>query len=101
MSVFVVGLECPDVRSVIDSVVLEPADFLVALAEESDGLDVIARNLLVVELGVDLAHARSAWRPSNSIAAQNTRYASIRDLDFVIARQISVDPDRPEVIFAS
>jgi hypothetical protein len=62
--VFVVDLERPDAGCIINGSILETADFLAALAakgEELDvHLDVMARNLLVVTLGVDFAQARSA-----------------------------------------
>ena len=105
LCVFVADLERPDTRSVIDSGILEPADLLAALASEGEELavhlDVMARQLLVVALGVDFAQARSAWAPANAIAAQNACYVSVRDFDVVIARQVPDDPDRSEVIFAS
>ena len=63
LSMFVVDFERPDARRVIDSSILEPADLLAALASEGEELDVhldvMARHLLVVALGVDFAHARS------------------------------------------
>ena len=36
-----------------------------------------------------------------SIATQNARYASIRDIDVMIARQIPDDPYRSKIKFAS
>ena len=105
LCVFVADLERPDTHSVIDSGILEPADLLAALASEGEELavhlDVMARQLLVVALGVDFAQARAAWAPANAIAAQNACYVSVRDFDVVIARQVPDDPDRSEVIFAS
>ena len=105
LCVFVADLERPDASCIIDSGLLEPADFFAALASEGEELavhlDVMARHLLVVALGVDFAQARSAWAPANAIAAQNACYVSVRDFDVVIARQVPDDPDRSEVIFAS
>jgi hypothetical protein len=74
-------LERPDTCRVINSSILEPPDFLAALADEGEELDihldVMARNLLVVTLGVNFAHAGSARQPTNAIAAQNARQAGI------------------------
>jgi hypothetical protein len=55
LSMFGVDLEGPDMCCVIDSGTLEPTDFLAALADEGQELDVhldvMARQLLVVTLG--------------------------------------------------
>jgi Ring hydroxylating alpha subunit (catalytic domain) len=40
LSVSVVDLECPDARRIVDGSILEPADFLAALASEGQELDV-------------------------------------------------------------
>lgn len=61
----------------------------------------MARDLLVVALGVDFAHACSARQSANAIAAQNAGDASVGDLDVVVAREIPDDPDRPEMVFAA
>ncbi len=64
LCVFVVDLERPDAGGIVDRGILEPADLLAALASEGEELDVhldvMARHLLVVTLGVDFAHACSA-----------------------------------------
>jgi hypothetical protein len=77
LSVFVVDLERSDVGSawgsapgtavacaIVDGSMLGPADFLAALTDESEELnvhlDVMAWKLLVVALGMDFAVARSA-----------------------------------------
>lgn len=46
----------------------------------------MAWDLLVVALGVDLAHARSTRQPANAVTAQNAGDASVRDCDAVVAR---------------
>ena len=50
-------------------------------------------DLLIVAFGVDFAHAGSARQVANTVAAQNARYTCVGDLDAVITRQISDDPD--------
>ena len=105
LCVFVVNLERPDTCSVVNSGILEAADFLAAFADESEELDVhldvMAGNLLVVTLGVNFAHAGSARQSANTVTTQNARHASVRDCDAVISRQIPDDPDRSEMIFAA
>jgi hypothetical protein len=61
----------------------------------------MARNLLVVTLGVDFTHAGSARQSADTVAAQNAHNASVGDFDVVIAREIPDDPDGSEVIFAT
>lgn len=97
LCVFVVNLERPDARRVIDSCILEPADFLASHTSEGEELDVhldvMTRHLLVVTLGVDFAHARTARQSTNAIAAQDARDPGVGDCDAVIARQIPDDSD--------
>lgn len=102
---FVIDLERPDTGCIVDGRILEPPDLLAALTDKGEELnvhlDVMPGNLLVVALGVDFAHARSARQPANAIAAQNARYASVGYCDAVITRQVPDGPDRPDVIFAT
>ena len=105
LCVLILDLERPDACRVIDSGILEPADLLAALANEGEELDVhldvMAGHLLVISLGMDFAHARSARQSANTVAPQNARHACIRDFDVVIACKIPDDPDRSEMIFAA
>lgn len=105
LCVFVIDFERPDARRIVDGGILEAPDFLAGFTDKGKELnihlDVVPRNLLVVTLGVDFAHARSARQATNAIAAQNARYASVGYCDAVITRQIPDDPDRPKVIFAT
>jgi hypothetical protein len=105
LSMLVIDLEGPDTRSIVDGGILEASYLLAALADEGEELDVhldvMARNLLVVTLGVDFTHAGSARQSADTVAAQNARNASVGDFDVVIAREIPDDPDGPEVIFAT
>ena len=64
MRLFVADLERSYADRVINSAVLEPAEFFAALADEGEELDirldVTVRQLLIVTLCVDTAHAGSA-----------------------------------------
>ena len=76
---------------------METPDFLPTLASEGEELDVhldvMAGNLLVVALGVDLAHARSARQPADAVAPEDARYTSVGDCDAVVAGQVPDDAD--------
>jgi hypothetical protein len=90
LHVLIIDLEHPDPGCIVDSRILEPTDFLAVQASEGEELDVhldvMAWNLLVVALGVDFAHTRSARQSANAIAAQNAGYASVGDFNAVITR---------------
>lgn len=105
LCVFVVNLERPDTRSVINSSILEAADLLAAFADESEELvvylDVMAGHLLVVTLGADFTHPRAARQSTNAVTTQNVRYTSVGEFDAVMSRYVPNDPDRPEVAFAA
>lgn len=105
LSMFIIDLESPDARSVVNGCILEPADLLAALSDEGEELDVhldvMTWHLFVVTLGVDFAHARSARQPANTVSPENARHACVGDCDAVISRQIPDDPDRSEMIFAA
>ena len=55
---------------------LPPYDILRKLFS-TFGMDVMARDLLVVSLGVDFAHTRSARQSANAVAAQNAGDAGV------------------------
>ncbi len=83
-----VDFEGADPGRVIDGGELEPPELLAALirkVQELDvHLDVAAGDLLVVALGVHLAHARAHWQPIETVAAQDTVDAGIRDPDAMV-----------------
>jgi len=64
LCVFIIDLECPDARRIVDGRILETPDLLAAFTDKGKELDVhldvMPRNLFVIALGVDFAHARSA-----------------------------------------
>jgi hypothetical protein len=95
--VFVVDLERPDPGCIVDGGILEPADFLPALAGEGEELDVhldvMTWNLLVVALGMDFAHPRSVWQSADAVAPEDACHTCVGDFDAVIARQVPDDPD--------
>ena len=72
LGMLLVDFECTNTRSVINSSILEAAYFLALLSDESQKLDVhldmMARDLFVVALGMDFAQACSAWQPVQAIA---------------------------------
>ena len=82
---------------------LKPPNFLTALASEDAELDVhldvMTGNQLVIVLGVDITHSRSA-RPTPSRLRMCVSHA-YEIHNAVIARQVPNDPDRPEVVFAA
>lgn len=73
LGVLFVDLQRPDARSVVDGRVLETAHFLALFADESQKLnihlDVMTWNLLLIALGVDLAHACAARKTAQSMPA--------------------------------
>ena len=87
---FVANLERSDTRSVVNCGVLKAANFITALADKGEKLDVdpdmMAGYLLVVTFGVDFAHSRAARQSANAVAAQNERHSSVGDCDAVITR---------------
>ena len=104
LCVLVVDLKLSDTCRVINSGILKAPDFLATFAYEGEKLDVhldvVARHLLVVTLGVDFTHAGSARQLTNAVTAQNACHTSVRDCNAVITREIPDDPNRAEVIFA-
>lgn len=99
LRVFVVDLQSPDTCRIVDCCVLEPAHALAAFSfkgQELDVyLDVMSWNLFLITFGVKFPHARASGQSIEAIAPENSVDPSIRDLDVVITRQVSDDPDRP------
>ena len=99
-----IDFEGSDSGRIVDGGELEAADLLAAFSFEGqkldDHLDVVAGDLFVVALGVDLAFARASWEPVQTIALEDPVNTGIRDFDAVIAFQIPDDPDRPQMVFA-
>lgn len=58
----------------------------------------MARNLLLVAGGVDLAKPRSTRQPAQAIALEDTGYAGSGDLDGMVGGQIPDDAHRPQTV---
>ena len=63
LCVFVVDLECPDAGRIVDGSILEPSDFLAALADEGEELDVLSNKIawclrLVVAFSIRVTSSR-------------------------------------------
>lgn len=105
LRVLFVDLKCPDTCRIVDRCVLEPAHHLAVVplkGQELDVyLDVVTWNLLLISLGVKLSHASASGRSIEAVAPENAVDPSIRNLDVVIARQVTDDPDRPKVILSA
>lgn len=99
-----IDLEGSDAGRIVDGGELEAADLLTAFSFEGQKLDVhldvVAGDLFVIALGVDLAHPGAAREPVQPVALEDPVDAGIRDCDAVIALQIPDDPDRPQMVFA-
>ena len=61
----------------------------------------MARNLLLISLGVNFAHAGAARKPVHPMALQDARDRRVRHLDIVIALQVPNDPHWAEMVFAT
>ena len=100
--VFLIDLKRPDACGIINGRILKALDFGAVLSLEDQELDVnlnvMARNLLVVALGVDPAKARSSGQPAHAIALQNAIDACTGYFDVMIACQIPHDPIGPQMI---
>jgi hypothetical protein len=57
--------------------------------------------LLLIALGVQLAHSCASGQPIKAVALEDTVDAGVGDFDAVIARQIPNNTDWPEVILAT
>ena len=90
LCMFYIDFECADTSGIIDGRILEAAYLLALLPDESQKfnihLNVMARNLFVVTLGVDLAKARSARQAVHAVALEDAIYCGIGYFDVVIAR---------------
>jgi hypothetical protein len=58
----------------------------------------MARNLLLITSGVNLAQPCSPRQPVQAIALEDAGYAGSGDLDVVVARQIPNDAHRPQMV---
>ena len=105
LCVLLVDFERPNAGRIIDGRELEATDFLACIISKRQKLhvhlDVMAGNLLVVALCVDLPHTGAARQAIDTVSPQDTRYSRVRDFDAVIARQVPDDPHWTEVVFAS
>jgi hypothetical protein len=85
-----VDLEGPGGRSVVDGGVLVAFDRLSVFFPEDQELDVnlylMARNLLLVAGGMDLAEPRTSWEPVQAIALEDTGYAGRGVLQWQVSR---------------
>ena len=61
-------------------------------------LDLVARHLLLVTGGVDLAEPCSPWEPAQAIALEDTGYVGSGDLGVVVARQVPDDTHGSQVV---
>ena len=64
-------------------------------------LDMMAWDLFLVPLRVNLPHPGATWKPVQPMAAENAGNRCIRHLDVVIALQVPNDPHWAEVVFAT
>jgi len=98
----VVDLECPDAGRIINRGVLVALNLLAVPSlkdqELNVDLDLVARDLVLIALSVDLTNPRASRKPVQAIAPENAIDAGIRDLDVVIARQIPDDPNGSQVV---
>ena len=105
LRVFAVDLKCPDTCRIVDCCVLEPPHLLAAFPFEGQELDVyldvVTWNLLLISLGVQLAHSRASGQSIEAVAPEDAVDPCIRDFDAVITRQIPNDPDGSQVILAA
>ncbi len=97
-----VDLEGLDGRSFVDGGILVTLDRLSVFFPEDQELDVnldlMARHLLLVAGGMDLAEPRTSWEPVQAIALEDAGYAGSGDLDVVVARQIPNDAHWPQMV---
>lgn len=100
--VFHVNLEHPNTGRVINSCELETADLLAILPFKRQELNVhlnmVAGNLFVVALGMNLPQARTAWQSIDAVSLEHSGDGSVEYYDVVIARQIPDDAHWSEVI---
>ena len=89
----------------VDRCILEATDLFAAFRSEGQKLNVhlnvMSWHLLLIALGVQLAHSCASGRPVKAVALEDTVDAGVGDFDAVIARQIPNNPDWPEVILAT
>ena len=85
---------------IVDSRVLVALDGLSVFVLEFQELDVdlnlVARHLLLISLGVDIADTCAARQPAEAIAPENAIDPGVGNGDGVIARQILDDADWPQ-----
>src|SRR5262245_17460690 len=102
LGVSVVDLECPDAGRIINGGVLVTLDRLAVVSLKDQKLhgyrDLVAGNLLLIALGMDLTNPRAARKPVQAVAFFFQADDGIRDLDVVIARQIPDDPNGSQVV---
>jgi len=105
LSVFVADPGRPHPGCVINRRELETSDLLSTFSLERQKLDVhldmMARNLPVVTLGVHLAQPGATRQPVDAIALAHPGDRGIRYLDAVVARQTPGDPHGAEVVPAA
>ena len=105
LSVFLVNLERPDSRCIINCCVLETTDFFAIFSFEGQELYVdlymVSWNLFLIALGVQFPHSRASGQTVEAVALEDAVDPSVRDFDIVVARQIPDDPDWPQVILAT
>lgn len=70
-----INLKSPDTGCIVDGGILEAANLFAFIFNESQGLDVhldvMARHLLVIPLGVDFAASRAARQPVETMAFED------------------------------
>ena len=98
----VIDFERSDTGRIINGGVLVALDRLSVFIVEGQRLDVdldlMARDLVLIPLGVDLADARPARKPVQAMPPENAIDPGIRDFDAVIAGEVPDDPDGPQMI---
>ena len=72
--------------------------FVLEFQELDVDLDLVARHLLLISLGVDLADTCAARQPAEAIAPENAIDPGVGNSDGVITRQIPDDADWPQPV---
>ena len=105
LSVALVNFQGARPRGVVDRRILVALDLLPLFSSEDQELDIhldmMARHLLVVALGVHLSQSGPPRQAVQSMTLEGAIDSCVGDFDGVIALQVPDDPDRSEMIRSS